>query len=75
MPRDRSKDYVLMRQDTQEVISLSFARSARSLRRAASQCDCGMSRPDVSNDDPRMIEQHGLVYVCLVCARTWVQPA
>ena len=31
-----------------------------------------MGRPDVSNDDPRLIEQHGLVYVCLVCARTWV---
>ena len=65
-----------MRQDTQEVISLSLARSAvrsaRSLRRAASQCDCGICRPDVSNDDPRLIEQHGLVYVCLVCARTWV---
>lgn len=65
-----------MRQDTQEVISLSLARSAvrsaRSHRRAASQCDCGMGRPDVSNDDPRLIEQHGLVYVSLVCARTWV---
>ncbi len=68
-----------MRQDTQEVISLSLARSAvrsaRSLRRAASQCDCGMGRPDVSNDDPRLIEQHGSVSICLVCARTWVQPA
>ena len=65
-----------MRQDIQEVISLSLARSAvrsaRSLRRAASQCDCGMGR---SNDDPRLIEQHGSVSICLVCARTWVQPA
>ena len=64
-----------MRQDTQEVISLSLARSAvrsaRSLRRAASQCDCGMGRPDVSNDDPRMIETLPTGWVCLVCSKEW----